>query len=198
MNRYTYHQQVKSCWQLQSQFIYSFTQMRALFICICICFTLNGFAQADSSRTQVLVLAGVGAIEIYYAGAEINFPYKMYVQAGLGMGTSNPGHNHLWSIHNHTGFYFSSRPDSRFRFGVQLNTTYWHFSNTYNLFESVAFCPALRLNIRARRWQRLYMDLRAGYGYNAVLKYERKTFEEVGWPVQWLPTLSIQFKYRLQ
>src|SRR5438093_499683 len=73
---------------------------------------------------------------------------------------------------------------------LQLKIFSWYFNNDYNKFLMLGVNPELRLIHKVN--SRLQMLVSAGIVYNALLHYERKTNEEVGFPKDWQPSFSLQ------
>lgn len=73
---------------------------------------------------------------------------------------------------------------------VSLSTFLWSYNNAYNQFINLSLGPELHLKNHFKN-NKNGIPLCAGIMYNNVLLYKRKTYEEVGWPTNWIPSFSL-------
>jgi hypothetical protein len=161
-------------------------------------FCLPAKANRDSIPSRVLFTAGFGNYEYLHIGIDKNFlKHARYVEIGAGI---NPFQfsttKYVMAYLNLGGYLFEKRKKKRTRWGIHVNNVFWHYSNKYNLFNVYGVGIALKCNYALTK--KLEIHGQGGILYNSVLSYERKTFEEVGWPNQWQPSFNIQLKYRLK
>ena len=79
---------------------------------------------------------------------------------------------------------------------IQLKLLTWHFNNKYNEFLVEGFNPELRLTYTINK--RSLISLNGGILYNSPFYYDRKTYQEVGWPHEWQPSFSVQYLIRIK
>lgn len=157
-----------------------------------------GFAQSDSSSSRALFTIGIGNYEYLHIGLDKNFQRTArYVEVGAGINPIRFSTDHYVMTYLNVGSYiFTKLKNNKLQWGVHINNILWHLSNPYNLFNVYGVGMALKC-----KWplaSNIELHTQVGWLYNTVVTYQRKTFEEVGWPKQWQPSFSLQCKFRLK
>lgn len=153
----------------------------------------------QSEKNSAGIAAGIGNYEYLHAGVNLPVHHRgAYIETAIGI---KP-----WNISSATYamFYLSlGIPFLKERTGVrfiepffQLKLLPWYFNNQFNTFVMLGAGPEFRLvhNLNSR----LQLLGSGGIIYNALLHYERKTNEEVGWPKEWQPLFRLQLCYRIK
>jgi hypothetical protein len=71
----------------------------------------------------------------------------------------------------------------------------WNIENPSNIFSAAAFSPQLQFTRKMDK--RFYVSVYAGYVYSSVFRYKRKSYDEIGWPREWLPDFGFSVNYCL-
>jgi hypothetical protein len=166
---------------------------------LCLLFFMKLFvikAQTDSTSQRPLIFAGLGNYEYLHAG--INFPIKKkhYFEIAVGIkpwGFNDANYQMLYLCYGRKLFKEVPRKINLF---LHLKVLTWHYNNQYNEFVVLGVNPELRLTYALNK--KYLLALNGGILYNSPFYYDRKTYQEIGWPNQWQPSFSLQFLYRLK
>lgn len=155
----------------------------------------NASANNDSLQGK-FVLAGLGNYEYVYGGLNLSFKNKIYLEAASGIKPWNFSNEKYFMGYFTLGKYIVSKKNtSKILPTLHLKLIGWNFENVYNKFVMLGINPEIRLGYKLNSFFNL--NLTGGVIYNTLLYYKRKTYLEVGWPVGWAPSFSVQLLYRI-
>jgi len=84
---------------------------------------------------------------------------------------------------------------NNFTASVGLKNHVWQLENKSNLFRAIALNP--EINIICRRNSKLGISLFAGPIWSTVFQYERKGYQNVGFPKEWQANFGLNILYFL-
>lgn len=168
---------------------------KLLLTIVCL-FVLQQLFSQDAHK--ISLESGFGHFEGIYLGTA--YQYHKRLSATIGIGT--------WEVHqpdetyftvllkNSMGFNFKKQPDKTYyNWWISGKAVYWRFEDPYYIWQVISFIPTLERNFHMHE----KVDLRVGFGpsIKLVLDFQRKTFQEVGWPYNVRPNFNVQVIYRL-
>jgi hypothetical protein len=154
-------------------------------------------AQTTPVKDPVSLIAGIGNYEYLHAGVHIPFSGNHYFETGAGIKPWNFKSEFYASTFLGAGFpLFNSDKSFLFKTIHQAKVFFWYFNNEYNRFVFFGLGPEARIVYSLSR----RMNLCGSFGavYNFQIYYERKTYEEVGFPKELQPSFSFQIQFALK
>jgi len=140
--------------------------------------------------------SGYGYFEGVYIGGR--YKYQKRLEAGFAAGTlsfaSKNGSYYSIIVKNDLGFNLIKNPNKPwFSWWVSGKIVYWRFEDPYYIWHVMSFVPSIERNFRISN----QLDFRVGFGpsIKLVLDFQRKTFEEVGWPYNVRPNFNLMLIY---
>lgn len=79
------------------------------------------------------------------------------------------------------------------RINLQAKSVLWYYNNPNNRFLNFTVGPELSSKLLVKSKHSFLIS--AGVAYNFVLLYQRKSYNEVGWPLEIQPTLSFIYLF---
>lgn len=79
---------------------------------------------------------------------------------------------------------------------VNCKNFVWRIKNRSNLF--TAYAPSIGLSDEIKLKEKLSLSIYAGIIWNTVIKYERRTFQDVGYPKEWNANFGLSLYYRFK
>lgn len=148
---------------------------------------------ADIARAQHVVI-GLGQLECIHTGITYPLSSRFWGLTTLGVGLPM---RQQQVVALGQKFILTSIPAKRasnkLTFGAGFSLTAWYLNNRWNVFQNLSAGPELQLGYRPGRAGML--TAYAGWLWNNVLYYRRKTWEEVGWPRNWQPSFGIRWQF---
>lgn len=170
------------------------------FVSLCTGFILGttaAMAQDTTAEKSWSVIAGIGNYESVYSGVNIGFSGNHYFETAIGIKPWNLENELYAMMYADIGIPLFKKDElSVMKIYFQPKVITWYLNNDYNRFLFIAIGPELRFTYNLST--ALQVCASAGLVYNAKLYYERKTYEEVGWPLEYQPSFSLQIAYRLR
>ncbi|MEO6168120.1 MAG: hypothetical protein ABIO46_07480 [Chitinophagales bacterium] len=159
--------------------------------------TTATLAQDNTAKHSLSLLAGIGNYESVYSGVNVGFSRNHYFEVAVGIKPWNLENELYVMMYADVGIpLFKKEELSVMKIYFQPKVITWYLNNDYNRFLFIAIGPELRVTYNLAH--ALQVCGSAGLVYNAKLYYERKTYEEVGWPLEYQPSFSLQIAYRLR
>lgn len=148
-------------------------------------------------KSQTRLVAGAGYVENFHAG--VSWKLMSYLHFDLLAGNNFSFKNNITSLSQKLKFdlNFKKEPKHKFQFFGAFNATFWQFNNPYYKFINLSIGPEIGLRIPLKKHNST-ISIHGGYMYNSVLLYKRKTYSEVAWPYNWLPSAAIQWQIPLK
>jgi len=158
--------------------------------------TNDSFGQKNDSLNTVKIIAGVGNYEYLYAGLNIPILKTSYTEFAIGIKPWNFSSEFYAMMYFDVGLpLFETGKHHLLRAYLQPKAVTWYFNNEYNRFVFIALGGEIRLTYSLNR--KIDLSASAGALYNLELHYERKTYEEVGYPKELQPSFSVQLAFPL-
>ena len=177
--------------------IFTGIPVRALIFLFLLTIHFRAAAQQDTAAPKLYAIAGIGNYEYLWGGIGLTFEQKICTEAGFGIKPWYFGTTYT-QAHISAGMLLASEMKriKNIAASVHVKCFAWQLENEFNYFMAIGIGPELRLSYK--RIKRLHPALNIGGLYNTVIKYERKTFDEAGWPREFQPSFSVQLNYRLK
>lgn len=154
-------------------------------------------AQTDSTKTHALqVISGVGNYEEFYLGLEKNISSKGYLEGAIGLRPYNRAHEKYYMSYICYGERWVAERKRRLVPSRHLKLLFWHLENDVYAFTFLGINPELRLSFSLNKKFTIYSS--GGIVYNTMLAYNRKTYNDVGWPREFQPSFSLHLSYILK
>lgn len=170
------------------------------FVSLCAGFilcTTPTMAQDTTAEKSWSIIAGIGNYESVYSGVNIGFSGNHYFEAAIGIKPWNLEKEVYAMMYADVGIPLFKKDElSVLKMYFQPKLITWYLNNDYNRFLFIAIGPELRFAYNFSPAIQLCGS--AGLVYNAKLYYERKTYQEVGWPLEYQPSFSLQIAYRIR
>lgn len=147
---------------------------------------------AQEGTTIFNLSAGAGN----YSGINLGvsrYAQGQYVRISAGYLPAQFSGNYF-SLAGTYGMPIVKRENSFLGGGIKLNL--WQLDNEVNSFLFLG--SGVELLYRTKLSERIAVILAGGIMYNSMLHYERKSAEEIGWPVEWTGIAELSFEYRLR
>jgi hypothetical protein len=145
---------------------------------------------SDSIQTnKVHLLIGAGNYEALYAGLQHKINKKEYLQFALGIKPLGLKREKYYSGFLCYGSKWIKKDDQLIIPALQIKTVLWVIDNRSYKFSFIGINPELALEVKLN--EKLKLAAAAGVIYNTMVKYKRKTYENVGWPREFQPSFSM-------
>ena len=157
----------------------------------------DSVAQKNDSVRQVKMIVGVGNYEYLYSGINMQIFKIAYAEFAIGIKPWNFSSEFYAMTYLDAGLsLFNNAKHPVIRTYLQPKAVTWYFNNDFNRFVFIGLGAELRLVYSIT--DKIEAAGSAGALYNFELYYERKTYEEVGYPKELQPSFSVQFLFSLK
>jgi hypothetical protein len=169
---------------------------RVLFCLPIILVLMCSVVSADSIPGKKYVLfLGMGNYEYLHAGAHFIHRNKSYFEAAAGFKTwSAPAQKYKMAFVAY-GFPVFKKKHNALKYFLQLKALFWDLDNDAYQFSMLGTAAEMKAGISVG--PRCSLLANAGLMYNNLLKYDRKSFTDVGFPKDFQPSFSLQLCYHL-
>ncbi|HYV90750.1 MAG TPA: hypothetical protein VE978_03170 [Chitinophagales bacterium] len=164
---------------------------------LCSIFYFSAQAQSSDSINSISIIGGAGNYEYLYSGFNFPFATNFYLETAIGIKPWNLKTEFYAMTYVDIGIpLFDSEHQPLLQLYLQPKFFCWYFNNEWNRFIFLGLAPEARLRYPISG--RLGLCGTVGVIYNLQLYYERKTYEEVGYPKELQPSFSLQLSYQLK
>lgn len=155
------------------------------FYVLCLFLTENAcFAQAK-------LFAGYGNYENAYLGINCKLKERRSFHAFLGVQPYSSRKSFVSDI----GFGY--RVTFKSKIHLQLKSVLWYYNSMH--FQFINTANGLEIGYAIQQKDGPYgLDFNVGGLYNSALSYKRKSWEEVAWPKEWVPSFSMAITYAMR
>lgn len=137
--------------------------------------------------------AGFSNLEGFF----INYHFgkkKIKFSAGPGWDMNLYNQGHQINLHGSCcKVLFHSKKNANKHVDARLKVIVWNLENKSNVFSAITFVPEINFALPLKKKHQL--NLFCGYSYTSVFRYKRKSYDEIGWPIEWLPQFGAAFKF---
>ena len=169
---------------------------RRLFYFLMLFLLLSSEATADPiPKRRYGLFTGIGNYEYFHAGAQFILKNKNYFEVAGGIKPWNVTDQKYRMGFVSYGFPFLKKKDTKLKYFLQLKALLWNLDNDSYRFTMLGTAAEIKGEFPLGSTWSLFAN--AGIMYNNLLKYDRKSFEEVGFPKDFQPSFSLQLCYRL-
>jgi hypothetical protein len=159
------------------------------------CFSAK--AQTPDSMNSVSLIGGIGNYEYLYSGFNFPIARNNYFETAIGIKPWSFQSEFYAMMYIDAGIpIFDQDHAPLLKLYLQPKIIIWYFNNEWNRFVFLGVGPEARLIYPIN--SRLHLGGSLGIIYNMQLYYERKTYEEVGYPKELQPSFSLELFYRLK
>jgi len=153
------------------------------------------YSQDDS---KFGIESGYGYYEGLYIGGKYKYQKRLFINVAFGTLSfvSNNESYYSITIKNDLGFNLKKDPNKPwFSWWFSGKIVYWRYEDPYYIWNVMSFIPTIEKNFRISN----RLDFRVGMGpsIKLVLDFQRKTFEEVGWPYNVRPNFNLMLIYHI-
>ncbi|MBL7811479.1 MAG: hypothetical protein JNL57_04575 [Bacteroidetes bacterium] len=136
---------------------------------------------------------GVGHIECINSGLQYRITKKIHGLSTAGVNLFN--HNTTLCITQKfiSPLFAQKFADQSGKLGCSLHISGWYYNNASNRFINLSFGPELQW---IQKFSNGSLALYGGMLWNNVPYYQRKTFENVGWPNNWQPSFGARWHFK--
>ncbi len=158
----------------------------------------NTFSQTETHTNKTDVLLGGGNYEYLHGGLKITNKKEYYFETAIGLKPWRFSEEKYFMGYVAFGSDYPVIKEKQRLFvpSLQLKLLIWDLDNKFNHFLFWGVTPEVGLSYRLN--EKIKIKVNGGVAYNMQIIYQRKTYEEVGWPKDWQPTFSIQINYKLK
>lgn len=149
--------------------------------------------QSVSERNNISVIAGIGNFELLHAGILLSTPH-FFLETAIGTKPWNFNKSQYIMEYICVGKTLF-RPLPELNIALQLKLLHWDYDDDYTQISVLATGAEIKLSQTIT--SHLKISLTGGANHNMVLRYERKTYEEVGWLNRFSPAFSLQLNYSI-
>lgn len=154
-------------------------------------------AQRSDTTRSVEIIVGAGNYEYLYSGINIPLFKTNYTEIAIGIKPWDFQSEFYAMMYVDAGLaLFTIKKHPAITTFIQPKIVTWYFNNEYNRFLFIGLGGEIRVAYALSERVELCGSL--GALYNLELSYERKTYEEVGYPKELQPSCSIQLAFRLK
>jgi len=159
------------------------------------CFILLLLLTGEKKIIGQTFFTGLGYLECLHTGIELPISTRKTLEFSAGIQPFQWKDQHTFSIS--AGIFTrnklkeSSKKIIPISYGVR--STLWNFENKFNHFVNLSIAPLIRYDLYISKNSGIRLS--GGYAFNNVIFYKRKTFTEVGWPRNWLPSFALSWTY---
>jgi opacity protein-like surface antigen len=153
-------------------------------------------AQSDLPQNQVSILGGYGNYESFHAGIHLSVHQKYFLEAAIGMSPWSFTDDYYVMEYGCLGIPLKKNHTRPLDVFLQWKLLHWDFDDEDTKMSVLATGPEVKFTYRIS--SRFRAAVNGGIVYNAVLKYQRKIFEDVGWIDRFGPSFSLQCSYFLK
>jgi hypothetical protein len=167
--------------------------MKYLYVSVVLLFIVR---IADSqSPPKFDFTCGYGFYEGYFVGSEFHFQNSLH-SVSLSAGYDKSFRKNAVSYSLALGYdyaLFKSHKDrnDRYMWSVSSRAVLWQLEDEHYLWRAVSLIYSIRRKFSIT--QKISMSLDVGPAFTIVLSNKRKTYEEVGWPYNYMPNFRISF-----
>jgi hypothetical protein len=153
---------------------------------------LFGNAQYSSKFDFIL---GYGFYEGYYMGSEYYFKkdiHSMSLSIGYDKLINKKQVSYALALgYDYAIFKSHTNKFGQFKWSVSNRAVLWQLEDEFYLWKAISLIPSIRRKFIITK--KINMSLDVGPSFTIVLFQKRKTFEEVGWPFNYMPNFRISF-----
>ena len=156
----------------------------------------DSVAQKNDSLNSLKIIAGLGNYEYLYSGINVKTLKVLYTEFAVGIKPWNFSNEFYAMAYLDAGLpLFNYEKHTIIKTYLQPKVLTWYFNNEFNRFVFIGIGGEIRLVYPIT--DQVQVAGTAGALYNLELYYERKTYEEVGYPKELQPSFSIQVLFSL-
>ncbi len=141
------------------------------------------FYWASAQKTNFI--CGAGNFEYLHFGICAPIYKRFKFQTSVGFKPYGFRKTEIYTFNNRLNYQILKNARLS-KFIVAINSILWYFNNASNQFFNFSVGPEIGYYVAQYR-----LELHAGIVYNSVLKYTRKTYNEIGWPNNWMPSFGL-------
>jgi hypothetical protein len=167
-----------------------------LFLSFLFYFTSLCLSQTEDPKNKFAIVGGVGNYEYVHIGLNRSIKKNYYLEAAVGIKPWGISKEKYAMGYLCFGGTILKQKERKIQPYLHLKLLVWDLDNPYNQFVFLGINPEIKFSYKIN--QRTQLAANIGAIYNNMLYYNRKTYEEVGWPKQWQPSFSVELLYRLK